>query len=159
MANPELRIGKRKISISVAGIVEKDGRLLMVKTAGGYGPPAGHVEGYEFYRPDSALFWELHEETNIFPTFDMSLWGVMLSFEQAKISVGLVYKVHDYRAEEDELRARVTIDEEIIDVGFIEKEQIRNLLNEGGIRKAKWNEPLLKAWLEGKRFFSRTSEH
>src|SRR3972149_1120047 len=120
MANPELHIGRIPVSMSVAGIVEKDGNILLVKANDGYGQPAGHIEGYEFYRPDSALVWELAEETNMSPTFDMSIRGIMLSLGRNKISVGIIYKVNDYSF--DEATSRPIVDDEVTRAGFFDKE-------------------------------------
>ena len=147
MANPELRVGRISARFSVACMVEADNKLLLVEEADGYGPPAGHLEEHEWGYPKAGMFWELAEETNIAPSFDeLRLWGIMIHPSRA-LTIGLVYRLSECNIPELPIS-----DPEILSVGFFDRDSVRSLLDNGQIRKTKWNEPLLYAWLDKKRF-------
>ncbi len=124
MPSPEFHIGKIPIRLSVAGIVEQEGKLLLVREVDGYGPPAGHCEPYECYYPKSTMFWELAEETQVLPTFNMNLWGIMVQASRDKISVGLVYRLNEVGINDQPIS-----DPEIFERAFFDKDQIEKIIN------------------------------
>ncbi len=154
LVTPDLKVGPVSVKVSVSAILEDaNGRLLLIKEVDGYSPPAGRCDEYEHFYPKSALFRELHEETNIysFSFDDMKLWGKIISLKGKLLSVGLVYKLAKYKLPEKEFRH--IVDDDVIELGFFDRQQVQNLLKEGNIRKEKWNRPVLESWLQNKKSF------
>lgn len=149
MINPELRLGRTTIKISVAGIVEQDGDLFLVQEADGYGPPAGNLEDYETFYPQLGLSAELHEETDLDPTsIKVNLWGALIFLSREKISLGLVYRINKFRR----FKGSPITDPNVLGGDFFDKGEVRQLLRDRQIRKSKWNDPILSAWLAQRKF-------
>ena len=67
-----------KLSISVAGLIEQDNRLLLVQTKGKWGLPSGKADNeFEATSPKGVLIYELAEEVLISPD-KVRLWGLMV---------------------------------------------------------------------------------
>ena len=149
-------MSKDVLSISSAGIIEDQGKLLLVKDSLGWGLPSGHNDKDDAFYPNPwfALFWEMKEEVNL--VIDRArLWGFLgfIALSPTRISAGFVYKVEWHGKPE------IIPGDEITGFRFFNPGEIRSLLDspDEEIRKPKYNRPVLDAWLKKRPFLIKLS--